>query len=129
MADLTISGSLSGVGTKGPIGPLTLAQILLNQRGYIEGEFIVGSGDAARPIALPVEGTAQRLFLLCADGNFDFTLNGGGITYGFRAGNAPAGQPLPTGIWMIHLPLVASFEVTGVDATDVNGYWIRVVES
>ena len=130
MADINLTGSLNGTGAKGPIGPLSLAQILAGQRGYIEGEFVVDPGDAARPIALPAEGTSQRLFLLCAEGDFDFTLNAGGPTFGFRAGNAPQGQALPTGLWLINgPPLVTSFEVTGIAAAPVTGYWLRVVES
>ena len=130
MADITLTGSLNGVGTKGPIGPLSLAQILTSQRSYIEGEFSVAPADAGRAIALPTEGTSQSMFLLCADGDFDFTLNGAGTLFGFRAGNAASGQPLPSGLWIINgPPLVNSFEVTGVGASPVNGYWLRVVES
>lgn len=130
MADVTISGTLNGVGNKGPIGPLSLAHVLQNMRSYIEGEFEVRAGDTARPIALPVEGSAQRLFLLCADGDFDFTLNAGGPTYGFRAG-LPSGQgTLPSGLFILPgTPLVTSFEVTSLGAVTVKGYWLRVVES
>ena len=129
-ASVTLSGQLNGVGSKGPIGPLSLVLLLQNMRGYIEGEGVVAPGDAARPIALPAEGTNQRMFLLCADGDFDFTINAAGPTWGFRVGLPGASGLLPSGLWLANgPPLVTSFEVTGTAAIPVNGYWLRVVES
>lgn len=127
MADLNLTANLNGTGNKGPIGPLDFSLILQNMRGYVEGEFVVDPADAGRSIALPAEGSAQRMFLLCADGDFDFTINGAGITYQFRPGAVVNGAP--SGLWLIHAPLVTSFEVTGTGALAVNGYWLRVVES
>lgn len=130
MADVTLTGTLTGVGNKGPIGPLSLAHALQNMRSYVEGEFEVRAGDAARAIALPAEGTAQRLFLLCADGDFDFTINGGATVYGFRAGLPVATGSLPSAAFILPgTPLVTSFEVTSLGAVTVKGYWLRVVES
>lgn len=130
MADILFAGTVNGAGNKGPIGPLSVALNLQNMRSYVEGEFEVRDGDAARSIALPVEGSAQRMFLLCADGDFDFTLNAGGPTYGFRAGPAPAQGQMPSGLFLLPgTPLVTSFEVTSLSAVTVKGYWLRVVES
>ena len=119
-SNVTLSGTIVGVGSKGPLGPVALALALQNQRATLEMGVDVAAGDAARPVALPVEGAVQSAFVLCTDNPFTFTINGAGITYELRNG----------GIFVLgRLPLVNSIEVTGNGSTKATVYLLRVMES
>lgn len=119
-SNVTLSGTIAGTGSKGPIGPIPFAQSLQNQRGHFELDLEVAAGDAVRPVALPVEGAVQASFYIVTDAPFTFTLNAGGPTYELRA----------NGIFAIgRLPLASSIEVTGNGSTKASAYLLRVMES
>lgn len=125
--DVTVTGQVTGTSPKGPIGPIDLALILQGQRSALQLDFEVDTSDVARVIALPAEGTAQSMFLLCADQEFTFTINGAGPTYTFKPG-AVSGN-VKKGIFLIlSTPVVSTIEVTG-GTVNAKGFLLRVMES